>query len=118
MSLWGGGRRRVHTEDDTNLLLVNLNALDERSDDIPTRLPIGCVQSIGNTPCELVEATRTVSPPALLALSSELQVAFRAMGLHLPTIWQQGRVGVCGQEEQRDPFTRNREARRMRGKAI
>src|SRR6266699_4119455 len=26
-SLWGGGRRRVHTEDDTNLLLANLNAL-------------------------------------------------------------------------------------------
>jgi hypothetical protein len=41
---------------------------------------------------EETEATRTVSPPALLALSSELQVAFRAIGLHLPTIWQQGRV--------------------------
>jgi len=38
--------------------LANLNALDERSDDVPTRLPIGLMESIGNTPCELVEATQ------------------------------------------------------------
>ena len=41
---------------------------------------------------EEAEATRTVSPPSLLALSSELQMAFRAIGQHLPTVWQQGRV--------------------------
>ncbi len=41
---------------------------------------------------EEAEATRNVSPASLLALSSELQVAFRAIGQHLPTVWQQGRV--------------------------
>src|SRR5439155_7786026 len=41
---------------------------------------------------EEAEAARTISPPSLLALSSELQVAFRAIGQHLPALWQQGRV--------------------------
>jgi DNA invertase Pin-like site-specific DNA recombinase len=41
---------------------------------------------------EEAEATRTISPPSLLALSSELQTVFRAIGQHLPTLWQQGRV--------------------------
>jgi hypothetical protein len=41
---------------------------------------------------EEAEATRSISPPALLALSSELQAAFRAVGQHLPTLWQQGRI--------------------------
>ncbi len=41
---------------------------------------------------EEAEATRTVSPPSLLALSSELQTAFRAVGRHLPALWHQGRV--------------------------
>ena len=41
---------------------------------------------------EEAEATRTVSPPLLQALSSELQMAFRAIGQQLPTVWQQGRV--------------------------
>src|SRR6266700_2083694 len=36
---------------------------------------------------EEAEATRTISPPALLALSSELQMAFRAIGQQLPTVW-------------------------------
>ncbi len=41
---------------------------------------------------EEAEATRSVSPPSLLALSVELQTAFRAIGQHLPRLWQQGRV--------------------------
>ncbi len=41
---------------------------------------------------EEVEATCTVSPPPLLALSSELQMAFRAIGHHLPVVWQQGLI--------------------------
>jgi DNA invertase Pin-like site-specific DNA recombinase len=41
---------------------------------------------------EEAEATRTVSPPSLQALSSELQTAFRAIGQQLPTVWHQGRV--------------------------
>jgi hypothetical protein len=41
---------------------------------------------------EEAEATRSVSPSSLLALSWELQVAFAAIGQHLPTLWQQGRV--------------------------
>lgn len=41
---------------------------------------------------EEAEATRTVSPPSLQALSSELQMAFRAIGQQLPTVWHQGRV--------------------------
>jgi DNA invertase Pin-like site-specific DNA recombinase len=41
---------------------------------------------------EEAEATRMVSPPSLLALSSELQTAFRSIGQHLPAVWQQGRV--------------------------
>jgi len=41
---------------------------------------------------EEAEATRTVSPLSLLALSSELQAAFQAIGQHLPTLWRQGRV--------------------------
>src|SRR5205814_9755104 len=35
---------------------------------------------------EEAEATRTVSPLSLLALSSELQAAFQAIGQHLPTL--------------------------------
>lgn len=41
---------------------------------------------------EEAEATRTVTPSSLLALSWELQTAFRAIGQHLPALWQQGRV--------------------------
>ena len=41
---------------------------------------------------EETEATRISSPPSLLALSSELQTAFGAIGQHLPSLWQQGRV--------------------------
>ena len=41
---------------------------------------------------EEAEAARTISPPSLLALSSELQTAFRAIGQHLPALWQQGLV--------------------------
>jgi DNA invertase Pin-like site-specific DNA recombinase len=41
---------------------------------------------------EEAEATRNISPPSLLALSSELQTAFRAIGQHLPALWQQGLV--------------------------
>jgi len=41
---------------------------------------------------EEAEATRVISPPLLLALSLELQTAFRAIGQHLPAVWQQGRV--------------------------
>jgi len=41
---------------------------------------------------EETEATRIISPPSLLALSSELQTAFRAIGQHLPALWQQGLV--------------------------
>jgi DNA invertase Pin-like site-specific DNA recombinase len=41
---------------------------------------------------EEAEATRMISPASLLALSSELQTAFRAIGQYLPTVWQQGRV--------------------------
>src|SRR2546421_10237163 len=33
-----------------------------------------------------------VSPVSLLALSAELQTAFQAIGQHLPTLWQQGRI--------------------------
>src|SRR5438034_444114 len=41
---------------------------------------------------EEAQASSPLSSPALLALSSELEIAFRAIGQHLPTIWQQGRV--------------------------
>ncbi len=41
---------------------------------------------------EEAQATRSVSSPPLLALNSELEMAFRAIGQHLPTVWQQGRV--------------------------
>src|SRR5205085_7889072 len=41
---------------------------------------------------EETEAAGTISPPSLLTLSSELQTAFRAIGHHLPTLWQQGLV--------------------------
>ena len=41
---------------------------------------------------EETEATRIISPPSLLALSSELQTAFRAIGQHLPALWQPGLV--------------------------
>src|SRR5436190_15557346 len=34
----------------------------------------------------------SASPPPLLALSAELQLAFQAIGQHLPTLWQQGRI--------------------------
>ncbi len=34
----------------------------------------------------------SVSPASLLALSAELQTAFQAIGQHLPTVWQQGRI--------------------------
>jgi hypothetical protein len=37
-------------------------------------------------------AAKSISPPPLLALSSELQTAFQAIGQHLPTLWQQGRI--------------------------
>src|SRR5438477_2899719 len=38
------------------------------------------------------QAVGSVSPTSLLALSPELQTAFQAIGQHLPTIWQQGRI--------------------------
>jgi hypothetical protein len=41
---------------------------------------------------EETEATRMVSPPSLPALSSELQTAFRSIGQHVPTLWQQGHI--------------------------
>jgi DNA invertase Pin-like site-specific DNA recombinase len=34
----------------------------------------------------------SVSPASLLALGAELQTAFQAIGQHLPTVWQQGRI--------------------------
>jgi DNA invertase Pin-like site-specific DNA recombinase len=37
-------------------------------------------------------AAGSVSPAPLLALSSELKMAFQAIGEHLPTVWQQGRI--------------------------
>src|SRR5437660_3938773 len=37
-------------------------------------------------------ATGSVSPAPLLALSSELQTAFQAIGQHLPALWQQGHI--------------------------
>ncbi len=40
---------------------------------------------------EEAPASSPLSSPAVLALSSELERAFRAIGQHLPTIWQQGR---------------------------
>ena len=41
---------------------------------------------------EEAQAPHGSSPPMLLALSPELQAAFQAIGQHLPTLWQQGRV--------------------------
>jgi hypothetical protein len=41
---------------------------------------------------EEAQAPHGPSPNTLLALSSELQAAFGAIGQHLPTLWQQGRV--------------------------
>jgi DNA invertase Pin-like site-specific DNA recombinase len=38
------------------------------------------------------EATRSVAPLALRALSPELQTAFQAIGQHVPTLWRQGRI--------------------------
>lgn len=37
-------------------------------------------------------AAGSISPPSVLALSSELQTAFQAIGVHLPTLWRQGRI--------------------------
>ncbi len=41
---------------------------------------------------EEAQVSRDISPTPLAALSSELQTAFQAIGRHLPTLWQQGRV--------------------------
>jgi DNA invertase Pin-like site-specific DNA recombinase len=41
---------------------------------------------------EEAEATRTVFPAPLLAISPELQAAFQAIGHHLPTLWRQGLI--------------------------
>jgi hypothetical protein len=41
---------------------------------------------------EEAQASQSPSSPGLLALSPELETAFRAIGQHLPTLWQQGRV--------------------------
>jgi len=41
---------------------------------------------------EEAQAARSSSPAPLLALSPELATAFRAIGQHLPALWQQGRV--------------------------
>jgi DNA invertase Pin-like site-specific DNA recombinase len=41
---------------------------------------------------EEAQAGHSVSPAPLLALSPELEAAFRAIGQHLPALWQQGRV--------------------------
>jgi len=41
---------------------------------------------------EEAQAPHGPSPHTLLALSSELKAAFGAIGQHLPTLWQQGRV--------------------------
>jgi DNA invertase Pin-like site-specific DNA recombinase len=38
------------------------------------------------------QATHSVSPAPLLALSPELTTAFQAIGQHLPTLWRQGRI--------------------------
>lgn len=41
---------------------------------------------------EETEATHNSSPSSLLALNPELQTAFRAIGQHLPKLWQQGHI--------------------------
>ena len=41
---------------------------------------------------EEAQAARSSSPAPLLVLSPELATAFRAIGQHLPALWQQGRV--------------------------
>ena len=41
---------------------------------------------------EEAQASQGPAPTSLQALSSELQTAFQAIGRHLPTLWQQGRV--------------------------
>ncbi len=41
---------------------------------------------------EEAQASQDISPHPLSALSPELQTAFQAIGHHLPTLWQQGRV--------------------------
>jgi hypothetical protein len=41
---------------------------------------------------EEAEAVRSLPAPPLLQLSEELQTAFRAIGRHLPTLWQQGLI--------------------------
>ena len=38
------------------------------------------------------EAQRSKPPPPLLALSEEHQIAFKAIGKHLPALWEQGRI--------------------------
>jgi DNA invertase Pin-like site-specific DNA recombinase len=42
---------------------------------------------------EETQASQSPLSAGLLALSPELETAFRAIGQHLPTLWQQGRVG-------------------------
>jgi Recombinase/Recombinase zinc beta ribbon domain len=41
---------------------------------------------------EEAQTMGSVSPASLLTLSAELQTAFQAIGQHLPTVWQQGRL--------------------------
>jgi hypothetical protein len=41
---------------------------------------------------EEAQAARRCFPAPLLALSPELATAFRAIGQHLPALWQQGRI--------------------------
>ena len=51
-------RRRVHPEHHTNLLLVNFNTLDERSNGLPAGEPIGFVQPIFDACGKLIKSTQ------------------------------------------------------------
>ncbi len=50
--------RRIHAEDDTDLLLVDLNPFDQRANDLSTRQPIGFVQSCLDPSGKLIETTQ------------------------------------------------------------
>ncbi len=73
------GRQFTHVDPDNRLVAAELEKRWE-----------GALADLKQA--EETEATRIISPPSLLALSSELQTAFRAIGQHLPALWQQGLV--------------------------
>src|SRR5260370_13815716 len=70
------GRQFTHVDPDNRLVAAELEKRWE-----------GALADLKQA--EETEATRIISPPSLLAISSELQTAFRAIGQHLPAFSHQ-----------------------------